>query len=237
MLFITHEYVIRQAVNQTEGLDRRLLPTILLGAYFPDIERFPISRFYNEPTHIFPSKTNPLWHTRREKAYTWGWQLHILADLLWHEGIYDPMEYPICVIIGKYDPIRQRRMSLLEHMMREIALDFYVLERSGESNWGVLENLSLKEIFHQRDVLSEFGFWFYRQVTRAYTRWFMPIAHVLTKRGKPRILARNYKLITDEVTPSVNRLLLKVISATAQVLQGYLEVEQDMSRTSREHIE
>ncbi|MFX0197365.1 MAG: zinc dependent phospholipase C family protein [Candidatus Hodarchaeota archaeon] len=235
MLFLAHEYVIRQAMIRTEGLDRRLLPTILLGAFFPDIQKLPISRFYKEPTHIFPSKTNPLWHTWRAKAYTWGWQLHILADFLWHKGIYDPMEYPICVPIGNYDPIRQRRMSLPEHMMREIALDFYVLEHSGESNWGILENLSLREIFHRRDLLSEAGFWLYKQVTSAYIRWFIPFAHVLTKRGKPRILARNYKLIKEEVTSSVNQLVVKAITASTQALQGYMEVER-VFRTSQEHI-
>lgn len=237
MLFIAHEYIIRQAVNQTEGFNSRLLPIILLGAFFPDIRKLPISRFYKEPTHIFPSKTNPFWHTRRAKTYTWGWQLHILADFLWHEVIHDPMKYPICVSIGKYDPIRQRRMSLPEHTMREIALDFYVFKSSGKMNWGGIEKFALREVFQQRDVLSEVGFWFYRQAVRAYTRWFIPYAQMLTKRGMPRILARNYKLITEEVTPSINRLLAKAIAVSAQALQGYLNVEQEMSKISRERSE
>ncbi|MFQ6124723.1 MAG: zinc dependent phospholipase C family protein [Candidatus Heimdallarchaeota archaeon] len=234
---MAHEYVIRQAVNQTEGLDRELLPTILIGAIFPDIQKLPVTRFYREPTHIFPSKANPLWHTWRAKAYIWGWQLHILADFLWHEGSYTSMEYPICVPIGMYDPISQKRMTLLEHLMREIALDFYVFKCSGESNWGVLEKFALREVFHKRDAISEVGFGFYRQVIKAYARWFIPNAQKLTKRGMPRSLARNHKLITEEVTSSVNQLLVKVITMSAQALQGYLKVDPDKPKMSRGCIE
>ena len=222
MFFVAHEHIIRQAIKQIKGLDRKLLPTIVQGAYFPDIKKLPFSRFYKGNTHFITNEKTFMRCTPWAKAYTWGWRLHILADNLWHKGIYNPLKSPICINVGDYDPIRNQIMSHLEHMMREIALDIYIIKNSGNSGWGISENLALKELFKGRDRISELGFWNYKQLIKAYIRMFIPFSHVLIAQKLPRKLVRNYLFITEEVPTSVNKMLKTAIASSVQALKEYL---------------
>lgn len=223
MFFATHEYIVRQAAKQIEGLDPKLLPTMIQGVYFPDIRKLPISRFYKGNTHFFSDETNPIRSTPLTKAYTWGWRLHILADALWHKGIYNPMNSPICIKIGDYDQIRNRIMSVQEHMSREIALDLHIFEITENADSRTVGTLSLKDLFTRRDRASELGFWCYRKIVTSYFRMIPPYAQVLLPKKMPRRLARNYQFITEEVTNSVDKMLETTITASVQALKEYLK--------------
>jgi len=221
MLFVAHEYIARQAAKQIKGLNHKLIPPIIQGANFPDIKKLPMTRFYKGNTHFFSSE-NTIRCTPLAKAYSWGLQLHILADFLWHKGIYSPMKSPICVSVGNYDPIRERIMSHTEHMSREIALDLYISKISGDSKWGTGGKHSLKDFFNGRYRGSEFGFWCYKMLVTTYFRMVLPYTRVLLPKKVPRRLARSYQFITEEVTNCVDKMLETTITASVQALKEYI---------------
>lgn len=223
MFFVAHEYIVRQAAKQIEGLNPKLLSAMIQGVYFPDIKKLPISRFYKGNTHYFSDKTNSMHNTPMVKAYTWGWKLHSIADALWHKGIYSPMKSPICINIGDFDQIRNRIMSVSEHLSREIALDLHILEISKYTDSRTSGSVSLKDLFTGRDRASELGFWCYGKIVTTYFRMIPQYSQVLLPKKIPRRLARNYQFITEEITNSVDKMLETTITASIQALKEYLK--------------
>ncbi len=217
MLFLAHEYVVRQAVKQVEGINTNTIPTMVLGLYFPDIYQLPITHFYKKETHKLSSDVYSIQCTPVAKIFDLGWRLHINADDVWHNEIHAPLEGPICVNSGKIDVLRQRRMVLREHVMREIALDLYIMNQTEQFEWGTIEKLTLNDLFNGMTLSSEFGLWWYKQIAKYYLLG-LPIINRLINRRVLRSLFENYKSI-EKISPSVDIMLSKAIAVSVDILK------------------
>jgi hypothetical protein len=122
---------------------------------------------------------------------------------------------------GNYDPISEDIMTLPEHTIRELALDLYVYNKYRNRNWGKFKNLSLKNIFQSRDKTDEVGFWGYKKIINIYHS-FLPHFSLFLNKKLPHQLAKNYQLIANDITPSVNNMFKKIIAESTIALQGYL---------------
>ncbi len=228
MLFLAHEYVIRQAVKQVEGIDTNTISTMVLGVYFPDIYQLPITHFYKKETHKLSSEAYSIQHTPIAKIFDLGWKLHIKADVVWHNEIHVPLEGAICVNSGKFDVLRRKRMVIREHVMREIALDLYIKEHTDQFEWGTIEKLTLNDLFNGKNISSEFGLWWYKQIAKYYLHG-LPIVNRLIHRGVFRTIFENYKII-EKISPIVDMMLSKSIAVTVDILKQDLEAQRSSSQ-------